>query len=405
MARIELPDKLQAARVRCSQQRPYLTSLLLRLNPIAVEGLGTLGVDKYARLYFDPKLDWTVPQFATVLYHECCHILRDHAGRGESLNVPIEDQKTWNVCGDAEINDDIEAEGGAEWPFPPVMPSVLKQAAGLFAEEYYAALPPPPQSPQVGAGACGGAAGNPGAHEHGAPASAGGSKNAPHGISPAEMDAVKHKIAADVREHSKTRGNTPGWLKEWAQAILEPVTDWRKVLRSEIRRAKADIAGMQDFTYQKPSRRASAVPKIILPNMRQAIPKIAVVIDTSGSMSDDDMAVVLGEINGVLRQCGQKDGVEAIVCDAQVHSVKRVFNARQIVLAGRGGTDMRLGITAALAKADKPHAIIVLTDGYTPWPDEQPNGVRIIAALVGTNQIDPATVPTWIRTVSVGGQK
>jgi predicted metal-dependent peptidase len=405
MAKYELPDKLQAARVRCSQQRPYLTTLLLRLNPIPVEGLGTLGVDKYARLYFDPKLDWTVPQFATVLYHECCHILRDHAGRGESLNVAVENQTQWNVCGDAEINDDIEAEGGAEWPFQPVMPKVLKQPDGKFAEEYYATLPPPPKSPTVGAGSCGGAAGNPGAHEHGAPSNAGGAKDAPHGIGSAEMEAVKHKVASDVREHAKSRGNVPGWLKDWAQTILEPVTDWRKVLRSEVRRARADIAGMQDFTYQKPSRRASVYPKIIMPSMRQAIPKIAVVIDTSGSMSDDDMAAVLGEVNGVLRQCGQRDGVEAIVCDAEVHSVKRVFSAQQIVLAGRGGTDMRLGITAALAKADKPHAIIVLTDGYTPWPDVPPAGVRVIAALVGLNACKPESVPEWIRAVVVGENK
>ena len=401
MASVNLPDKLQAARVKCSQQRPYLASLLYRLSPVPVEGLGTLGVDKYARLYFDPALNWTVPQYATVLYHECCHLLRDHAGRGESLGVTPENQTAWNVAGDAEINDDIESEGGAEWPFPCVHPARLKpkpMPEGKFAEEYYA-LFPVQHKPTVGAGACGGAAGNPGEHEAAAPANSGGPKDAPHGIGTAELEAVRHKVAADVREHAKNRGDVPGWLKDWAQTILEPVVDWTKVLRSEVRRSLAEVAGMQDFTYQKPARRQSVMGKILVPAMRQAVPKIAVVIDTSGSQSDEDIATALGEVNGVLRQCGQKNGVEAIVCDAQVHSAKKVFSAKQIKLAGRGGTDMRLGIEAALAKADKPHAIIVLTDGYTPWPDKQPPGVRVIAALVGTNVCE--SVPEWMRVVRV----
>lgn len=395
-----LPDKLQAARVKCSQQRPYLSSLLYRLSPVPVEGLGTLGVDKYARLYFDPALDWTVPQYATVLYHECCHLLRDHAGRADSLGIAPENRQAWNVAGDAEINDDIEAEGGADWPFPCVHPARLKPAMpeGNFAEEYYASLPTV-KSVHVGAGACGGAAGHPGEHEAPAPAGAGGPKDAPHGIGVAEMDAVRHKVASDVREHVKNRGDAPGWLQDWAQAILEPVIDWTKVLRSEVRRALAEIAGMQDFSYQKPARRQSVMGKIIIPAMRQAVPKVAVVIDTSGSQSDDDLAAALGEVNGVLRQCGQRQGVEAIVCDAEVHSVKKVFSAKQIKLAGRGGTDMRLGINAALDKADKPNAIIVLTDGYTPWPDAPIHGVKVIAALVGANVSESA--PEWIRTVRV----
>lgn len=52
-------------------------------------------------------------------------------------------------------------------------------------------------------------------------------------------------------------------------------------------------------------------------------------------MSNDDLDLVLGEVNGVLRQCGQRDGVDAIVCDAQVHSAKKVFRADQIQLVGR----------------------------------------------------------------------
>lgn len=410
---VDLPEVIQAARVRLAQQRPYLASLLYRLTPVSQEGLGTMAVDKYARLYFDPKCDWAVEVYATVLYHECCHLLRDHAGRGEAQGINEQNPERagdWNTVADAEINDDIIAEGMNKWPFEVVTPKSLKQPDGLFAEEYFAKLPPPPKSPQSGqgkdgkgqpkpgSGSCGGCAGNPHKGQEPAPPTAGGNKDNQPGLSGAEIDAVRNKVANDAKEHHKSQGNVPGHILEWAEAFLNPKVDWRKVLRSAIRHAMADIAGQVNFSYQRPSRRT--VPKVILPSLRQPVPNIAVVVDTSGSMSNDDLATVLGEVNGVLKQCGQKQGVDAIVCDAAVHSAKRVFKADQITIAGRGGTDMRIGVQAALDRPVKPHAVIILTDGYTPWP-ESVYGVNIIAALVGKNRADPNTVPEYIRTVVV----
>src|SRR5882724_5329139 len=142
MARhVDLPEIIQAARVRLAQQRPYLASLLYRLTPVAQPGIGTMAVDKYARLYFDPECTWTMEQYATVMYHEVCHLLRDHAGRGESLGIEIDQQGNWNIAADAEINDDIIAEGLTTWPFEAVTPKAIGQADGLFAEEYYANRP------------------------------------------------------------------------------------------------------------------------------------------------------------------------------------------------------------------------------------------------------------------------
>ncbi len=73
---------------------------------------------------------------------------------------------------------------------------------------------------------------------------------------------------------------------------------------------------------------------------------------------------------GALQRVGLRGtNVRVLSCDAQVHSVKRVSRASQVELLGGGGTDMGEGITQALALRPRPSIVVVLTDGFTPWPD------------------------------------
>ena len=394
-----LPDNIQAARIRCGHTRPYLSAILYRLVPVAQPGLGTMAVDKFSRLYFDPECKWTVEQYETVLYHEICHLLRDHSGRADAQGITPENHAAWNVCADAEINDDINAEGNTHWPFDVVTPKALKQPDNLFAEEYYANLPKQGcgnhGTPGPGNGQCGSASGAPIPGEQGSPTTAN------PGLSPAETDAVRHKVASDIAAHVKNAGNVPGHLKVWAELTLNPKVDWRKVLRAHVRHAMADIAGMLNFTYSRPARRAACMPRLILPSMRQPVPQIATVIDSSGSVSDADLSVALGEVASVLRQCGQRDGVSAIVCDAGVGFAKRITDARKIEVIGRSGTDMRVGIAHAGTMKPRPHTVIILTDGHTPWPSEPPRGMGLIAVLIGQGRAKANSVPTFIKVVEV----
>jgi predicted metal-dependent peptidase len=113
-------------------------------------------------------------------------------------------------------------------------------------------------------------------------------------------------------------------------------------------------------------------------------------------MTEKDLAEVLGEINGILKSAGAV-GADVLVADADVKSAKRVFKPTQIDLRGGGGTDMRVGIDAALKRTPRPHVIIVLTDGETPWPDS-PVSARVVAAIVGGYR---GEVPNWIKRVDV----
>ncbi|WP_241695157.1 VWA-like domain-containing protein [Streptomyces sp. C] len=179
--------------------------------------------------------------------------------------------------------------------------------------------------------------------------------------------------------------------------MLEPAVDWRRALSGAVREAAAWAAGAVDYTYRRPSRRTPALGgRVVLPSLRRPLPRVAVVIDTSGSMGEAELAAALAEVTGVLREVGVGGNrVTVLACDADVHAVSRVASAGEVTLAGGGGTDMRVGIAAALARPDRPSIVVVLTDGITPWPEESPS-CRLIAALIGAGAPNP---PGWVETV------
>jgi predicted metal-dependent peptidase len=138
---------------------------------------------------------------------------------------------------------------------------------------------------------------------------------------------------------------------------------------------------------------------VVLPSLRRPVPTVAIVIDTSGSMGDEELTAALAEVAGVLRGVGIRGNrVTVLSCDAAVHLAQRISQAEQIELHGGGGTDMRVGIEAALALPQRPDVIVVLTDGGTPWPDHPP-AVRVVAGLIGAHAAMP---PAWIESVLIG---
>jgi predicted metal-dependent peptidase len=205
-------------------------------------------------------------------------------------------------------------------------------------------------------------------------------------------------VARRIREHSRNRGDTPAGWQRWADEVLEPVVDWRRSLRASVRRGVADIAGRVDFTYRKPSRRAAALPGIVLPSLRQPMPIVAVVIDTSGSMSDGMLAQVLGEVTGLLASVGVgRNRLQVVCCDARAYQAQRVMNARDVRLLGGGGTDMGAGLAATTSLRPRPDLVIVLTDGHTPWPARPPGKAKVIVGLM-----DPTgSVPDWATSVTI----
>jgi predicted metal-dependent peptidase len=381
--------KLLAARHRAAFDRPYFASALFTLSVVESALVPTMAVDRLWRCYVNASFvdETPVGELAGVWLHEVAHLLRDHHGRAERLPTAYrDDHRRVNLAEDCEINDDL-TQDGITLPANHIRPATFGLPTGKLFEEYLPGIPPSPPCPSCGSGAHGGI--EPWDLPPGSAANA----------SPTEAQAIRRLTADAIRAHARARGNIPAGWRRWADAVLEPTVDWREVLAGSVRRAVGSAAGAVDYTYQRPSRRAASQTKVVLPSLRRPIPTVAIVIDTSGSMSQDALGAALAEVAGVLRSIGLRGNrVTVFSCDAAAGVAQRVARAEQIELSGGGGTDMRVGIDAAMAQAQRPDIIVVLTDGLTPWPEHSP-GARVIAGLIGADSADgytPPPPPAWM---------
>lgn len=435
----EAYDVVTAARVLLAspEKRPYLAAAIYGAIFIEAPDCPSVGIDKHMRIYFNPKMvvAWGVKVMATVLYHEISHTMRQHLQRWEHMGVTEVTHPIANASADAELNDDIDDEikayrGQSEAlePIPKswfILPEDIKAPRNRTMEEYYDRIMKDPalaeqikaahskrsivltdggRAKSTGNGQwesdCGGGVtGVPAKWELGPP-----EKSGVEGLESADIFDIRMRVAGAVRAASRGRGKVPGRWTEWSDDLLAPApVRWEDELGEAVRRTLYEVSGFLFATYARLSRRASACPDIVLPSWRRPCPEVVTVEDTSGSMGKDDLALVRGTVEAICQAHGA--AITSVQCDSQVRAVVQRTTGRSIEFLGRGGTDMRVGIAAALALQPKPDVVMVITDGESPWPEDQTemNGARLIIALVRPRprEILDWAPPDWARVIEV----
>jgi predicted metal-dependent peptidase len=388
-------EHFQAARLLLVRDRPYYASALFRCPVVVTTAVPIMAVDRGWRLYVNPVAanEMSVTRLAAALAHEVNHLLRDHCGRGEAVGAIDADQHhRWNLAGDAELNDDLKRDGldvDPDW----VYPSTLRLPIDRTAEEYYAAIKQTSRKASCGPGAGGvdfegDLAGEvPPDDDVTAPA-----------VGEVERRILRRRVAEDVERFSAI-GTVPGGLVSWAAELLRPKVDWRRQFASAVRSA-VTRPGTHDYDYRRFSRRNGIGHEVRWPGMIAHAPRAAVVVDTSGSMSDAMLHRCLSEVQAMLRSASVADeSVRIITVDTAVGTDVRAADVRVVKRMGRGGTDLRVGITRALEGRPRPDVIVVLTDGYTPWPDRPTPGVQFSVGLVGTSRL--SDIPPWMRAIEI----
>lgn len=400
-------EKLMAARLHAVAVRPYLAAALFALHVVEDRSVPTMAVDAYWRCYVSPGFVARTPveDLAGVWVHEVSHLLRDHHERGlryarENEAYGPGERLRRNIAADFEINDDIYGDGLLR-PAGAVLPSLLGLPDGLLMEEYLRTSSMTGLASDLSWLDCGG-----GSDGEARPWELG--PEGANGLTRQQRDAVRFRVAEGIKGRP---GEAPEGWRRWADEAFHPPQPWRQLLGSAVRSAAGAPGVGENHSYRRPSRRSTAVPGAVLPSLRRTPPRVCVVIDTSGSVSDAELGGALLEVAAIARAVGgRRDLVSVISCDAAAGIAVPICRAEALELIGGGGTDLRSGFARALRSRPRPDVIVALTDGQTPWPSAQPPCRTVVGLFPrpsrAVNENDPEYVPDapppWARVVTIG---
>lgn len=388
-------DKLFAARLYAARARPYLATALFALHTVESRSVPTMAVDRHWRCYVSPAfVDRTPPEeLAAVWVHEVSHLLRDHHGRSDRVArerglVGPGERLRMNIAADCEINDDAFGDGLIR-PEGAVEPAMLGLPEGELMEDYLRQFRLGPYTQGLAWLDCGsGADGLERDWELG--------PEGAHGLSAQERDAVRFRVAQGITARP---GSAPKGWRRWAEEAFHPPQPWRELLGAAVRSATSGAGAGDDYTYGRPSRRSVGVPGVVLPSLRRKPPRVTVVIDTSGSVSDAELGSALLEVAAICRAVGgRRDLITVVPCDAAATIAHTLCSSEGIPLVGGGGTDLRTGFAKALRAQPRPDVVVVLTDGQTRWPSTRPPCRTVVGlfprqASRSWNEDDPDYVP------------
>ncbi len=403
-------EKLFAARLHAVRARPYLATALFALHVVESTRVPTMAVDRHWRCYVSPRFVERTPEeeLASVWVHEVSHLLRDHARRGDRLLRAIDREGPAarlqvNLAADCEINDDAFGDGLVRIP-GAVYPDDLRLPEGRLMEDYARQFSVSTQYQHLVWLECGsGADGREREWDLG--------PDGAHGLSEQERDLVRFRVAQGITAHP---GEAPAGWRRWAEEVFHPPQPWRQLLGAAIRSTMASAGAGEDYSYGRPARRSTGLPKVVLPSLRRRPPRVAVVVDTSGSVSDSELGSALLETAAILRALGgRRDLVSVISCDAAARVARQAAADSGWTLIGGGGTDLRSGFTTALGRRPAPDVVVALTDGQTPWPSTPPPCRTVVGLFPRarprrtTDDEDdpdytPDAPPHWAKVVTLG---
>ncbi len=316
-------ERIDRAKAKMLLAHPWWATLLLRLrvreSPSTTPTCATDGTYLYYRSEWIEGL--TIDELVGVLMHEVAHCALMHPFRCGGR-----DPVRWNVAIDAAANALLLA-AGVTLPDDHIPPAPLE----LTAEEIY-------ELPEMEGFR---------AREDVIPASAGQSTNPTE--SPLDEREWRSILIA-------AHGLEPVGLARSIETAIQPKVDWREQLSTFILAKRRS----NTRTWERPSRRVPGTPGW----RYESESHIAVCIDTSGSIGQDELSAFAAECQAILTLSGMSAWI--IAADAEVSAFVEPGEPFPTELGGGGGTDFRPAITKA--ESLDVQAIVYLTDGAGEYP-------------------------------------
>ncbi len=379
--------KLAAARTRLIMERPFLGSLVMHL-PLKEAGVWckTTATDAQA-FYFNPDFvaNLSLAQTQFILAHEALHCAMGHTYR---RNHRV--KKRWDVACDHAVNLMLIEEG-----LKPPLHGILanQDYETLSAEEIYPLIPEDTpeesfdehlfddnqdqgsssdpherQDEQQGKGQ-GKEGQSPPEEKDGSGSQA---ANKPNELSPTEREKLgeqwKNRLAA-AAQAARQAGKLSQSMLRWVDGLLAPSLPWRALLARYFAINQRD-----DYSWRRPSRREGAA---ILPRLSSEGLEVIAAIDTSGSISDDELREFVGELDALKGQVRAR--VTLLACDYKIADKSPWEYEPWDTMAlpqdveGGGGTDFRPVFDWVEKENRGPNLLVYFTDAEGDFPKLAPD--------------------------------
>jgi predicted metal-dependent peptidase len=357
----DLPQSIIGARIRLMLDEPYLASAIARFPLINAKDLpwcDTMAVDGFY-IYVNPEFcdSLSKDELVFVLAHEVMHCVLGHMDRRGTRDKTI-----WNYASDYATNLKL-----IEFGFKmPKVGLVNQKYSGLTSEEIYQDLLKNKDSKQK--------------------------------LEDSQWDKHLDESNNEGREFRAKEFPSPEERKRFRISILNEIGsklkgDTAGIIEAELKMAKGEnvpwhvllsrfFTGLRKDNYRlMPPNKKHIWRNIYLPSIGTPGPShIIVAIDTSGSMEDNMLRKILGEIDNLRSYTQCK--LTLIQCDAAIHKIDEfdeyeLTNFEKYKVIGRGGTSF-VPVFDYLDKKQREEVyqfdtVIYITDGFGDFPKESPN--------------------------------
>jgi predicted metal-dependent peptidase len=366
-------EKLTTARIGLLLKAPFFGNMATRMRLIESDDwcptAATNGRDFMYNTEFVKKL--SVKKLEFLFAHEICHAIFDHFGRCGSrdrmlaniaqdyaVNQILVDERIGEKITEVKICYDPKYRGMAweeiydelyEKAEKISMPQLLAQLGDLLDEHI---------KEEEGVGSEGDKTKD--------------GKGKPS-LTKEEAEALRQEIKEAMIQSAAAAGagKTPAGIMRMIKSMTEPKIDWRQLVQQEIQSIVRN-----DYSFQRVNRK-SMHSGAILPGMKEATTiDVAISIDMSGSIGEEDATAFLSEIKGIMDQ--YEDYRINLWCfDTDIYNWKTITHdesheLEEYVPEGGGGTDFEVNWTFMEENQIQPKKFIMFTDGYPcgGWGDE-----------------------------------
>ena len=360
-------DLLITARVGLLINHSFFGNLATRLKMINADEWCSTAATDGRNFYYNSRFICLLKtkEVEFLVGHEVLHVVYDHMGRRDNRDPQI-----WNIANDYAVNADLKRhkvgqfitsvpclyeakyDGKySEYIYDDLMKGVSKVSLDDLIDQM---LDEHMDSEDDSDGEAEG-------------------KGRPKPMTQEERDALRQEIKQNIINAAagSEAGKLPAGVKRLLDDITDPKMPWRDLIQTNL-----TSLIKSDYSFSRPNRRGWHMDAIMPGSIPGEEIDVVVALDMSGSISDKQAQMFLGEVSGMMQMFdGYK--IHVFCFDTSVHNPQSFSSDNLDTMSeyepkGGGGTDFTSIFDYLKDRGEDTKRLIVFTDGmpFGSWGDE-----------------------------------